>query len=300
MHIFITGATGLIGSHLCQQLLAEHQLTVLSRSPDTATQLLGAGILAVDSLANVDFNTVDCVINLAGEPIVNKRWSDKQKQRLLDSRIVLTQQISTAIQYSQTPPHTFISGSAIGFYGRQDNTLIDESFTAVHPEFSHKLCEAWEQAAFAAQSANTRVCTLRTGIVLAKQAGALAKMLPPFKLGLGGPIGNGEQGMSWIHIDDMVRLILFVLETKNLSGAINATAPNPVSNKEFSHQLGQALARPAFIPMPSLLLKLVMGEMADLLLYGQFVLPKKVLLQQFSFTYPTLPQALKQLVNQSA
>ena len=296
MHIFITGATGLIGSHLCQQLLAEHQLTVLSRSPDTATQLLGAGILAVDSLANVDFNTVDCVINLAGEPIVNKRWSDKQKQRLLDSRIVLTQQISTAIQYSQTPPHTFISGSAIGFYGRQDNTLIDESFTAVHPEFSHKLCEAWEQAAFAAQSANTRVCTLRTGIVLAKQAGALAKMLPPFKLGLGGPIGNGEQGMSWIHIDDMVRLILFVLETKNLSGAINATAPNPVSNKEFSHQLGQALARPAFIPMPSLLLKLVMGEMADLLLYGQFVEPKKLQTQQFTFNYPKLPDALENLL----
>ncbi|CAM3697981.1 MULTISPECIES: TIGR01777 family oxidoreductase [Pseudoalteromonas] len=297
MHILITGATGLIGSHLCPLLLINHQLTVLSRSPDKANQLLGANILAVDSLANVDFNTVDCVINLAGEPIVNKRWSDKQKQQLLDSRIQLTHQISAAINQCNTPPHTFISGSAIGFYGRQDDTPIDESFTAINPEFSHQLCDAWEHAALSAQSTSTRVCTLRTGIVLAKQAGALAKMLPPFKLGLGGAIGSGEQGMSWIHIDDMVRLILFVLETKTLSGAVNATAPHPVSNKEFSRQLGKALARPAFIPMPSLLLKLVMGEMADLLLYGQFVVPKKVLLQQFSFTYPTLPQALKQLVN---
>lgn len=296
MHIFITGATGLIGSHLCPLLLASHQLTVLSRDPAKATRLLGSAITAIDSLDKIDFNTVDCVINLAGEPIVNKRWSDKQKQRLLDSRIQLTQQISTAIQHSQTPPHTFISGSAIGFYGRQDNTPIGESFTAVTPEFSHKLCAQWEQAAYAAQSANTRVCTLRTGIVLAKQAGALAKMLPPFKFGLGGPIGSGEQGMSWIHIDDMVQLILFVLVTMELSGPINATAPNPVSNKEFSRQLGKALARPAVIPMPSFILKLAMGEMADLLLYGQFVVPNKVLAQQFSFNYPTLPKALENLL----
>ncbi|MFU2509058.1 TIGR01777 family oxidoreductase [Pseudoalteromonas sp. ASV78] len=296
MHIFITGATGLIGSHLCPLLLASHQLTVLSRDPAKATRLLGSAITAIDSLDKIDFNTVDCVINLAGEAIVNKRWSNKQKQRLLDSRIQLTQQISTAIQHSQTPPHTFISGSAIGFYGRQDNTPIDESFTAVTPEFSHKLCAQWEQAAYAAQSANTRVCTLRTGIVLAKQAGALAKMLPPFKFGLGGPIGSGEQGMSWIHIDDMVQLILFVLVTMELSGPINATAPNPVSNKEFSRQLGKALARPAVIPMPSFILKLAMGEMADLLLYGQFVVPNKVLAQQFSFNYPTLPKALENLL----
>ncbi|MGO2128539.1 MAG: TIGR01777 family oxidoreductase [Pseudoalteromonas prydzensis] len=296
MHIFITGATGLIGSHLCPLLLASHQLTVLSRDPAKATLLLGSAITAIDSLDKIDFNTVDCVINLAGEAIINKRWSDKQKQRLLDSRIQLTQQISTAIQHSQTPPHTFISGSAIGFYGRQDNTPIDESFTAVTPEFSHKLCAQWEQAAYAAQSANTRVCTLRTGIVLAKQAGALAKMLPPFKFGLGGPIGSSEQGMSWIHIDDMVQLILFVLVTMELSGPINATAPNPVSNKEFSRQLGKALARPAVIPMPSFILKLAMGEMADLLLYGQFVVPNKVLAQQFSFNYPTLPKALENLL----
>ena len=297
MHIFITGGTGLIGSHLCPRLLESHQLTVLSRTPDKATQLLGANIRAVDSVKNVDFNSVDCVINLAGEPIVNKRWSDKQKQRLLNSRIRLTEQIATAIQHCQTPPHTFISGSAVGFYGRQGNTPISESFTDVNPEFSHQLCDAWEQAALAAQSPQTRVCTLRTAIVLAKHAGALAKMLPPFKLGLGGPIGSAEQGMSWIHIDDMVELILFVLTTNELSGAINAAAPNPVSNREFSRQLGKALARPAIIPMPSFVLKLVMGEMADLLLYGQFVIPTKVLAQQFSFNYPTLPKALESLLN---
>ena len=296
MHIFITGATGLIGSHLCPFLYKSHKLTVLSRDPAKATRLLGSGITAIDSLANIDFNTVDCVINLAGEPIVSKRWSDKQKQRLRDSRIQLTTNISLAIQQSRTPPHSFISGSAVGFYGRQDNTFIDESFTAINPEFSHHLCSDWEQAAYTAQSPNTRVCTLRTGVVLAKHAGALAKMLPPFKLGLGGPISNGEQGMSWIHIDDMVQLILFVVANTELRGPINATAPNPVSNKEFSHQLGKVLTRPALIPVPSLLLKLAMGEMADLLLHGQFVVPNQVLSKQFSFNYPTLPPALENLL----
>ena len=168
-----------------------------------------------------------------------------KKQILRDSRITITQQISAAINQCDTPPHTFISGSAVGFYGRQSTTVIDESFVDVTPEFSHQLCHDWEQAALQAESINTRVCLLRTGIVLANNGGALAKMLPPFKLALGGPIADGQQGMSWIHIEDMINLIIHIINNVQLSGAINMTAPTPVSNSEFSQSLGKVLNRPA-------------------------------------------------------
>ena len=296
MHIFITGATGLIGQHLCPLLLDNNTVTVLSRNPAKASALLGNSVKAVKNISSVDFNDVDIVINLAGEPIVNKRWSDKQKQIIRDSRIVITQKISAAIQVCSTPPHTFISGSAVGFYGRQSSSLIDENFNNPHPEFSHQLCKDWEEAALLAQSALTRVCLLRTGIVLAKDGGALSKMLPAFKLCLGGPIGSGDQGMSWIHIDDMTQLILFIISHPELSGPINATAPNPVSNSEFSKSLGYALSRPAFIPMPSIALKLLMGEMSDLLTTGQFVVPHKALANDYRFHYPDIKSALESLV----
>ncbi|CAM4335649.1 TIGR01777 family oxidoreductase [Pseudoalteromonas ostreae] len=296
MHILITGATGLIGRHLCPELTKEHQLTVLTRNPANATKQLGENIHAIDSLTEVDFNNLDCIINLAGEPIVNKRWSDEQKQRLRDSRIMLTQQISAAIYQCDTPPHTFISGSAVGFYGRQSTSVIDESFVDVTPEFSHQLCHDWEQAALQAESVNTRVCLLRTGIVLANNGGVLAKMLPPFKLALGGPIAEGQQGMSWIHIEDMINLIVHIINNMHLRGAINMTAPTPVSNSEFSQRLGKVLNRPAKITMPAWVLKLVMGEMADLLLYGQYVQPTKALDSNYCFRYKKLDSALTNLL----
>ena len=296
MHIFITGATGLIGQHLCPFLTHHHSVTVLSRNPTKANVLLGHKINAVTNIEAVDFNNVDVVINLAGEPIVNKRWSDKQKSIIRDSRIELTKQISAAIATSNTPPHTFISGSAVGFYGRQGITPIDEENNKPHDEFSHQLCKDWENAALAAQSTSTRVCLLRTGIVLAKKGGALSKMLPAFKLCLGGPIANGEQGMSWIHIDDMTQLILFIIKHKNMTGPINATAPNPVSSKVFSKSLGKALSRPALIPMPALVLKLLMGEMADLLITGQYVLPQKALEHNYRFHFSDIDSALESLV----
>lgn len=296
MHIFLTGATGLIGRHLCPFLLHHHSVTVLSRNPTKAHVLLGHKIKAVKNIEDIDFNNIDVIINLAGEPIVNKRWSDKQKREICNSRITLTQSLSDAISTCHTPPHTFISGSAIGFYGRQDNSLIDESNLNPHDEFSHQLCKDWEQAALKAHSDDTRVCLLRTGIVLAKKGGALAKMLPAFKLCLGGPIGNGEQGMSWIHIDDMIQLILFIIKNKTIHGAINATAPKPVSNKEFSKALGNALSRPAFFTMPPNVLKLLMGEMSDLLTTGQFVIPQKALNNNYRFHFSDIDAALKSLV----
>jgi len=296
MHIFFTGATGLIGKHLIPFLLHHHKVTVLSRNKTKAHVLLGHNLEVVSSVTDVDFNNIDVVINLAGEPIVNKRWTQTQKQIIRDSRIKLTEQISDAILKCSTPPATFISGSAIGYYGRQDEAPVDETTYTIHDEFSHQLCKDWESAALQAQSDKTRVCLLRTGIVLSKQGGALSKMLPAFKFFLGGPIGDGKQGMSWIHIDDMTQLILFIIKHPSLYGPINATAPTPVSNKAFSKSLGKALSRPAALTMPSPVLKVLMGEMSDLLTTGQYVIPKKALAHNYRFHFTDIDSALGSLI----
>lgn len=298
MNIFITGATGLIGTALCKQLSNHHTLSVLTRNKEKARKQLGENIYYFNSVAEIDFNNIECVINLAGEPIINKRWSEQQKRCIRDSRIHLTKQVSDAIMQCSNPPHTFISGSAIGYYGRQDEQMIDEQYEHIHPEFSHTLCDDWERAAQQAESDNTRVCLIRTGIVLSNEGGALAKMLPPFKFCLGGPIADGKQGMSWIHIDDMVALIEFTIENKQLNGVINATAPIPQSNQEFSKALAKSLNRPAVLPMPAFVLRLLMGEMSDLLIYGQYVVPKKLLDAGFAFAYSNLSAALADLNKQ--
>ncbi|MBZ9611709.1 TIGR01777 family oxidoreductase [Rheinheimera maricola] len=296
MNILITGGTGLIGSALIDRWHLQHQLIVLTRSVAKATHL-AQKVQLVASLKQVDFNQLDAVINLAGEPIVGKRWSAPQKRQLCDSRWLLTQQVVSAISAAATPPKVLISGSAIGVYGRQQQQVIDEHFDQYYPEFASELCQIWEQDALAAQSAQTRVCLLRTGIVLAKQAGALKKMLPAFKAGLGGPIGDGKQYMSWIHIDDMVRIIDMLLHQSDLQGAINATAPEPVTNAAFAQQLAKVLHRPAILPMPAWLLKILLGEMADLLITGQRVMPAKLLAAGFHFNYAALPQALTALLD---
>lgn len=296
MHILITGATGLIGSRLIHRWRNQHRLTVLTRDTEATTHKLGTDIVIVDSLSDINFNDIDAVINLAGEPIVGKRWSDKQKSQLCQSRWQLTEQISSAIKAAQTPPKVLISGSAIGYYGRQQHQRIDEDYPHPYPEFSHQLCEKWEALAQNAQSATTRVCIIRTGIVLANAGGALQKMLLPFKLGLGGRIGDGNQFMSWVHIDDMARLIDFLLLHPTLTGVFNATAPMPVTNAEFSKTLASVLQRPCLLPMPALALKLMLGEMADLLLTGQCVIPANLTKAGFEFTYTELEPALRSLL----
>lgn len=295
MHILLTGGTGLIGSALVKLWLRQHTLVVLTRDPTKARQQLGPQVSLVQSVQQVDFNQIDAVINLAGEPIVSKRWSASQKQRLCDSRWVITEQLVNGIKAASSPPSVLISGSAIGIYGRQQQQFIDEDYQHYHAEFSSELCLRWEQLALEAQSARTRVCLLRTGIVLANEGGALKKMLPPFKLGLGGRIGNGEQYMSWIHLHDMLRITDFLLQHPTLSGAFNATAPNPVTNAEFSRQLAKVLHRPALLPMPAFVLKFMLGEMADLLLTGQRVIPAKLQHAGFTFNYTELSDALKVL-----
>ncbi|KZN50125.1 TIGR01777 family oxidoreductase [Pseudoalteromonas luteoviolacea] len=298
MNILITGGTGLIGQELCKFLVNKYDLIVLTRNEIKARQLLGQNARFVDCLSKVDFNDIDIIINLAGEPIADKRWSDDRKRAIIDSRVGITKQISDYINAAQTPPHTFISGSAIGFYGRQaPDTSVDETFDQPHDEFSHQLCHDWEQAALQSQSDHTRVCLLRTGVVLSRRGGALKKMLPAFSWGMGGPMGSGEQIMSWIHIDDMIQLILFLIRHDELQGAFNATAPSPVSNKEFSDCLASVLNRPAFFWLPESFLKWAFGEMSDLLIYGQKVIPKKALDANYRFRYQTLEEALKQIMH---
>ncbi|MED5524218.1 MAG: TIGR01777 family oxidoreductase [Pseudomonadota bacterium] len=286
--LFITGATGFIGKALCQQLKDRFAITALVRDQDKARQLLGP---EVELCANVpDLSGVQVVINLAGEPIAAKRWSEHQKKRITQSRWQLTEELVTAM--SASPPRVFISGSAIGFYGPQDpDTLVTESYTAISDDFGHRLCKGWEERALKAQEF-TRVCVLRTGVVIG-QGGALERMLLPFKLGLGGPVGSGRQIMSWISHHDMVAAILFLLERSDLSGAFNCTAPTPVSSRDFAKTLGAVLGRPALLPMPAFVPKLLLGEGATLLLDGQKVLPKRLLEAGFEFRYPELAEAFK-------
>lgn len=296
MKILITGGTGLIGSSLIDKLTS-HQVAVLCRNQINAKNQLPRGIELTTSLSDIDFNELDVVINLAGEPLANKRWTEKQKANICQSRWQLTQQLTDHIKQSATPPHTFISGSAIGFYGRQGCQAIDEDFLNTHDEFSHHLCQQWEAIACNAQSDNTRVCLIRTGIVLAKERGALAKMLPSFKLGLGGPIADGNQMMSWIHIDDMVAVLQETMVNESLSGVINATAPGAVSNEEFAKTLSTVLNRPCVFRMPKFMMKLLFGELSDLLIYGQNVAPTKLMALDFKFKFPQLKQALGEILN---
>ncbi|ASP47501.1 TIGR01777 family oxidoreductase [Cognaticolwellia beringensis] len=295
MNILITGGSGLIGQALIQHLNAD-RIIVLTRSPEKTTKLLPENIELITTIDDVDFNDLDVVVNLAGEAIVDKRWSNAQKAIICQSRWQITRSLVEKIQAATKPPHSFISGSAIGFYGRQGAVEIDESYQDVHDEFSHHICQKWEQIALQAESEQTRVCLIRTGIVLANNGGALEKMLLPFKLGLGGPIASGEQFMSWIHIDDMVAVLLAAIYQTAFSGPINATAPVPVCNQQFSETLSAVLGRPCIFRVPGFILRILMGESADLILYGQNVIPKKLLSNNFKFQYPTLEIALKQLL----
>jgi uncharacterized protein (TIGR01777 family) len=296
MHILITGGTGLIGSNLVP-LLQPHKITVLTRDIAKATKILGTSVDYLSSLQELsDLNHFDILINLAGEPIADKKWSHKQKDRIEQSRWTITQQLVSLIQASDNPPNLFISGSAIGYYGRQQDQVIDESFTDNHVEFSQQLCQKWESIAQQAASQQTRVCILRTGIVMTKKGGALKKMLLPFQLGLGGPIGRGQQYMPWIHLQDMLQGIIHLIDTPSCQGQYNFTAPNPVTNQEFSQALAASLRRPCLFRVPEFVLKALMGEMADLVIYGQRVVPTRLLESGYDFSYQQIDQALSDLV----
>jgi uncharacterized protein len=236
----------------------------------------------------------DAVINLAGEPIADKRWTARQKLILRSSRIDATQSLVEAIGKSKVKPKILISASAVGYYGPHGDERLDEQ-TRPGDDFLARLCVDWESEAKKAESLGVRVCMLRTGIVLAKGAGALKKMVPPFKYFAGGPLGSGQQWMPWIHIDDEVSLIEFLLDCADAHGAFNGTAPNPVTMAEFAHSLGKVLNRPSWVSVPPSVLALMVGEMADMLLTGQRALPDAALKLGFQFKYPQLADALSAL-----
>lgn len=299
MRILITGGTGFIGFELIK-LLSSHELLILTRDIPKAIQRFAAipskNLQLIDSLDSLaDFNGIDAVINLAGEPIADKRWSKKQKQQIMRSRLDITEQLVEKIHASAQPPAVLLSGSAVGFYGDHQEHAFDECLQVHSEHFSHQVCQQWEQLALSAQSAQTRVCLLRTGIVLAPDGGALKKMLLPYRLGLGGMIGDGQQYFPWIHMLDMVRAILFLLETEHAQGAYNLCAPHPVPNAEFSLALANALKRPHILKTPRWLIQLLLGEASELLLDSIRAKPKKLTDLGFQFHYSRIDRALSQL-----
>lgn len=296
MNILITGGTGLVGRHLIPRLLElKHQVTVVTRNPEKARRIFSDRVTYWKGLAGqTHLNEIDAVINLAGEPIADKRWTEAQKQRLCHSRWNMTQQLVDLINASDTPPEVFISGSAIGYYGDLGEVVVNEE-EPPHNEFTHKLCARWEQIACGAQSDKTRICLLRTGAVLARHGGMLAKLLPIFRLGVGGPIGDGRQYLAWIHIDDMVNAILWLLDN-DLRGPFNMVSPYPVRNEQFAHALGHALHRPAIMRAPAMVVRMMMGESSVLVLGGQRALPKRLEAAGFAFRWHDLEEALQDLV----
>ncbi len=296
-HYLITGGTGLIGSALSKQLIADnHKVTVLSRNINSVAEKCGIDVKSISSLDDIDSETiVDVVVNLAGAPIADKRWSKARKRVLEQSRIGLTQQLVEWIRLRKTKPVCLISGSAVGWYGDSGDSMLSEQ-SDFHNEYTHQLCDAWEQQALQVKNLGVRVCIVRTGLVLAGNGGFLKKMLLPFKLGLGGRIGNGNQYMPWIHLADMINILRFLSDNKECSGIYNACSPSPVTNRVFTEMLSRQLARPAFLPLPAWFLKLLLGEMSRLLLTGQRAIPEKILATHFQFRYSDLASALNDVL----
>lgn len=294
--VLVTGATGFIGRHFCQSAVAKgFNVIALVRDLDKAKQRL-PDISLVTSLADLPSEKIHYVVNMAGEPLAKGRWNEKRKQAFLESRVGTTNQLLDHFKSSTERPDVLISGSAVGYYGPYCDKLLDES-AVPHDSFSHYLCSEWEHSAAQFLSLGTRVCYLRTGIVLGAGEGALSQIVPPFKMGLGGRIGSGKQWMPWIHIDDEIALIFHCIKRSDISGSVNGTAPNPVTNQQFSKTLGKVLSRPVIFPMPAFVAKLLFGEMAkELLLTGQRTHPRKALESGFEFNYPDLAPALEQIL----
>lgn len=298
MHILLSGGTGFIGRKLAQRLHhAGHSLTVLSRQPENlATSLFPFSVEIVNSVANIgDDAPIDAIINLAGAPIADKRWTNSRKQLLVNSRVEMTADIVALVKRLHCKPKVLINGSAVGYYGDQGSRMVNEN-TPPYDEFTHQLCKAWENKANECKALKVRVALLRTGLVLGENGGFLKKMLPAFKLGLGGALGAGDQYMPWIHLNDIIEIIVRVLEDDKLEGPINATAPTPVTNTQFTKTLGTLLHRPTFLSLPSVLLQLLFGEMARLLITGQRAVPQKLIDNGFKFQYENLSAALTEVL----
>ena len=295
--VLVTGGTGLVGRRLVAALAAGgHEVTVLTRDRANAASL-PAPLRIITSLDQVaDDARIDAIINLAGEPIADGLWTSVKRRRILRSRLTMTRDVVRMIARMDTRPEVLISGSAIGWYGLRDDEALDET-AGGRACFSRTLCERWEAWAMQAAKLGVRVVTLRTGLVLAAEGGMLSRMLTPFEFGLGGPFGAGRHWMSWIHRDDLVRLIVHAIATPDLTGPLNATAPEPVRNRDFAAALARALGRWAILPAPAWPLRAALGDFAEeLLLSGQRVLPRAALASGFRFDYPRIDGALGVIV----
>lgn len=295
MHILINGGTGFIGSRLSNYFIGlGFNVSILTRNihkigaPKSAT--------LIDKLDSKKGN-YDVIINLAGEPLNGKRWNDEVKQNLYESRIKSTEKIVTYIEGCDVKPKVLITGSAIGFYGSSLSEKFTEDTTPADHSFTQKMCADWELAGMKASEYGVRVCVIRTGIVLDQHHGALTEMLPPFRLGLGAQLGDGDQWMSWIHINDVVGAVGFLMNNPDLSGPFNLAAPNAVTNAQFTKQVAKVVKKPSFLKLPPFMVRFLFGEMADaLLLKGQRVVPHNLVKAGYQFQFPTLGTALNDVL----
>ncbi|QUE73976.1 TIGR01777 family oxidoreductase [Stutzerimonas stutzeri] len=296
MNILITGGTGLIGRALCKQWLAQgHRLWVWSRSPEQVAERCGQAVTGVGRLQEIDHVPLDAVVNLAGAPIADRPWTRARRLLLWNSRINLTEELIEWLATREQQPQVLISGSAVGWYGDGGERELNEDDGPAGNDFASQLCGAWEESAVRAKRLGLRVVLVRTGLVLAREGGFLQRLLPLFWLGLGGRQGNGRQWMPWIHIDDQVALIDFLLQQPAADGPYNACAPHPVRNAEFAKALGRSLGRPALLPVPALLLRSVLGELSGLVLGGQRTVPARLEAAGFRFRFVDLDAALADL-----
>lgn len=298
MHILLTGGTGLIGRALCEHWQrAGHRLSVWSRTPHKVKTLCGTDVQGIGQLAELNGIPLDAVVNLAGAPIADRPWTDARKTLLLDSRVMLTHKLINWLAEQKQRPEVLLSGSAVGWYGNGKELVLSEKMPAATHDFGHELCQAWETSAQGAEPLGIRLITVRTGLVLARNGGFLKRLMPAFKLGLGGRLGNGQQWMSWVHLADQVALIDFLLMHPTAQGPFNACSPNPVRNEEFTRILGQTLHRPTLLNVPAPVLNLLLGELAGLLLGGQRAVPDRLLGAGFQFQFTDLKQALTELLS---
>jgi len=303
MKVLVTGATGFVGHFILKELQSRgHDIAVLTRNTKTAAIRLPVHceIHAWDPIASpppeMAFDGVDAVIHLAGENIASGRWSDERKREILQSRTLSTRHLVTALGRQTGGPRVLVSSSAIGYYGDGEDRLLVEDNPAGEG-FLAEVCEDWERETFAARLHGVRAVALRTGVVLGKGGGAMQKMLPPFRMGLGGRLGNGRQWMSWVHATDLARMFVHAIETPSMEGAYNATSPSPVTQQEFTDTLAAVLKRPARFPVPAFALRMAFGDMADILLASQRVSSQKIERAGFAFSFSGLKEALNEITH---
>lgn len=300
MKIVITGATGFVGRRLVERLRGQgHTLAAWVRSPASAAQTLGTDVALIDasggaSAMQAAIADADAIVNLAGEPVIGRRWTEAQKQVLRASRVGVTELIVDAIAAAPRP-RVLVSASAVGYYGDTGAREVDET-SPPGDDFLAELSVAWEAAALRAERQQTRVCLVRIGLVLGRDGGVLGSMLPPFRLGLGGPIGSGSQYFPWVHIDDLVGIICAALERDDLRGPLLAVGPESVTNREFTAALGHVLHRPAVLKVPAFALRLALGSASAALLAGQRAVPRRVRELGYHFRFPALAPALDDLL----